>query len=99
MYLHTSSAAAFSVSDMLREPSGAFVAYLQMYSTTAHRFKHGRQSTFPRFARSTCASKLVHNGSFLGKHASQDPSRSPLCSSTFRSPVLLCISFGNPYLQ
>ena len=84
---------------MLREPAGAFVAYLQMYSTTAHRFKHGRQSMLPMLAKSTCASKLVDKGSLRGKHASQEPSLSPFFSFTFRSSVRLCSDLGNPYLQ
>ena len=56
VYLPTSSTTALKSSPTLRQLFGAFVAYLVTYSTTAHKFKHGLQSTLPMFARSTCSS-------------------------------------------
>ena len=72
-YRDTSSIASRKISPTRFEPSGLFMLYFTIYSSTAQRFRTGRQSMFPSLSSKTRGSKLHTNSSFRGNCALTSP--------------------------
>ena len=64
----------------------AFAVYFDTYSRTDHRLIKGRRSTFPKFIRRRCSSKLLSKGSFRARKDSEGSTASSGSSVGTDSP-------------